>query len=89
MAHINESFHNIKGVKLQGWENKFLDKIEAIYQEELELEDKALYRDKFYELLQGFMMHFMPLLVYGLYVYNGNVLNLSSMAMANLMMVRI
>ena len=86
MSHINESFHNIKGVKLQGWENKFIDKIEAIYQEELELEDKTLYRDKCYELEQGFMMQFMPLLVYGLYVYEGNILNLSSMAMANLMM---
>ena len=31
MAHINESFHNIKGVKLYGWENKFLEKIEALY----------------------------------------------------------
>ena len=29
---------------------------------------------------------FMPLAVYGLYVYNGNTLDLSSMAMANLMM---
>ena len=51
MAHINESFHNIKGVKLQGWENKFLEKIEAIYQEELDLDEKTLYRDKFYELI--------------------------------------
>ena len=34
-------------------------------------------------------MQLMPLLVYGLYVYNGNVLNLSSMAMANQMMGRI
>ena len=50
MGHINESFHNIKGVKLYGWETKFLEKIEAIYQEELALEDKTLYRDKFYEL---------------------------------------
>ena len=31
----------------------------------------------------------MPLLVYGLYAYNGNILNLSSMAMSNEMMGRI
>ena len=31
----------------------------------------------------------MPLAVYGLYVYNGNTLDLSSMAMANLMMQKI
>ena len=89
MAHINESFQNIKGVKLYGWENKFLDKIEGIYQKELALEDSTLYRNKFYELIGGFLHQFMPLLIYGLYVYNGNVLNLSAMAMTNIMMVRI
>jgi ABC-type bacteriocin/lantibiotic exporter with double-glycine peptidase domain len=31
MSYINESFHNIKGVKLYGWESKFLDKIEKVY----------------------------------------------------------
>ena len=31
MSHINESFHNIKGVKLYGWEMKFLEKIESIH----------------------------------------------------------
>ena len=86
MAHINESFHNIKGVKLYGWETKFLDKIEAIYQEEVALEDKTMYRNKFYEIIEGAIHQFMPLLIYGLYVYNGNPLTLSSMAMANMMM---
>ena len=51
MAHINESFHNIKGIKIQGWEDKFLQKIEAIHQEELALEDRALYRDMFYDFV--------------------------------------
>lgn len=53
------------------------------------LEDKTMVRDKMYDLLQGALHQFMPLLVYGLYVYNGNILNLSSMAMANEMMGRI
>ena len=55
----------------------------------MELNDRTLYRDKFYELINGFLHQFMPLLVYGLYVYNGNVLSLSSMAMANIMMGKI
>lgn len=53
------------------------------------LNDRTLYRDKFYELINGFLHQFMPLLIYGLYVYNGNVLSLSSMAMANIMMGKI
>ena len=89
MAHINESFQNIKGVKLYGWENKFLDKIEDLYQQEMALEDKCLYRNKFYDIINGLIHMIMPLLVYGLYVYNGNPLDLSSMAMANIMMGRI
>ena len=28
MQHINESFQNIKGVKLYGWENKFINKLQ-------------------------------------------------------------
>ena len=39
MLHINESFQNIKGVKLYGWENKFLDKIENIYKEEINMKN--------------------------------------------------
>ena len=41
MLHINESFQNIKGVKLYGWENKFLDKIENIYKEEINMKNKG------------------------------------------------
>ena len=89
MSHINESFHNIKGVKLYGWESKFLEKIEALHQEEVALEDRTLYRRAVYELIDGALHQFMPLLVYGLYVYNGNALSLSSMVMANTMMGQI
>ena len=86
MGHINESFHNIKGVKLYGWEMKFLEKIEALYQEEIALEDKTMFRNAVYDLFEEALHQFMPLLIYGLYVYNGNPLTLSSMAMANMMM---
>ena len=40
MLYINESFSNIKGVKLYGWENKFLKTIEKTYKEELAIEDR-------------------------------------------------
>lgn len=53
MSHINESFQNIKGVKLYGWENKFLDKIENIYQEESALETRTHTRNAIYDFLGG------------------------------------
>ena len=39
-SFINESFNNIKTVKLFGWEPDFLVKVDAICQEELKIEDK-------------------------------------------------
>ena len=41
------------------------------------------------KFLSGAVQMLMPLTVYGLYVHNGNALDLSSMAMANLMMRKI
>ena len=45
MLHINESFQNIKGVKLYGWENKFINKIEDIYKEEVAIKNSAEIRN--------------------------------------------
>jgi len=89
MLHINESFQNIKGVKLYGWENKFIDKIEGIYREEVDIKEKTLMREQFYDFLGGCLNQFMQLIVYGLYVYNGNPLDLATMIMANMMMGRV
>ena len=89
MLHINESFQNIKGVKLYGWENKFINKIEDIYKEEVSIKDSAEIRNKFYDFLGGCLHQIMPLLVYGLYVWNGNALNLGQMILANAMMGQI
>ena len=82
MLHINESFQNIKGVKLYGWENKFIDKIENIYKEEIGLKNSLEVRNKVYDFIGGLLHQIMPLLVYGLYVYNGNPLDLGQMLMA-------
>ena len=38
--YINESFNNIKTVKLFGWEPDFLKKVSDIYKEELDIEDR-------------------------------------------------
>ena len=89
MENINESFQNIKGVKLYGWEGKFLEKIENIYKEEVVIADKSLLRNKVYDFVNGCLEVFMPLIVYGLFYYNGNSTNLSSITMANLMMGQI
>lgn len=55
MQHINESFQNIKGVKLYGWEDKFIDKIEDIYQSANDLNDKSSFREKVYGFIDGFI----------------------------------
>ena len=89
MQHVNESFQNIKGVKLYGWENKFLKKIEGIYQEANDLNDQQSFRDNIYAFIDGFIQVSMFPLVYGLYVGNGNALELGAMAMANCMMGKI
>ena len=89
MEHINETFQNIKGVKLYGWEGKFLEKIENIYKEEMVIRDKSLIRNKVFDFANGCLEVFMPLLVYGLFYYNGNTTNLSSITMSNLMMSQI
>ena len=51
--YINESFQNIKGVKLYGWENKFIDKIENVWKEEFSLKLKVEFRNKLYDFLGG------------------------------------
>ena len=89
MLYINESFQNIKGIKLYGWENKLLDRIENVYQEEVALEDQTILRNRIYDFVNGCFTVFVPVILYGVYTYNGNTLNLSAMAMANLMMGRI
>ena len=53
MLHINESFQNIKGIKLYGWENKFIDKMENIYKEEIEMKNTAEVRNKVYDFFGG------------------------------------
>jgi ABC-type multidrug transport system fused ATPase/permease subunit len=38
--YINEAFNNIKTVKLFGWEPDFLQKVDEVFQEEMDIEDK-------------------------------------------------
>ena len=86
MLHINESFQNIKGIKLYGWEQKFIDKIESIYKEETALKHHSQMRNAVYDFIAGCLSQAMPLLVYGLYAWNGNVLDLGQMVLTNIMM---
>ena len=44
---------NIKGIKLYGWENKFLNKIEDIYVEEIALKNRSEVRNMFYDFVGG------------------------------------
>ena len=53
------------------------------------MKNTAEVRNKMYDFLGGCLHQIMPLLVYGLYVWNGNPIDLGQMMMANMMMGRI
>jgi ABC-type bacteriocin/lantibiotic exporter with double-glycine peptidase domain len=89
MLHINESFNNIKSVKLYGWETKFLKTIESIYQEELAIGDKQLLLNKVHDVVRGCLHHLMPVVIFSVYMALGNTLTLSKMAIAGIMVNRI
>ena len=48
---INESFNNIKTVKLFSWENQFVDSIDRVYKEELQFEDTKVLRESFFTFI--------------------------------------
>lgn len=89
MLYINESFSNIKGVKLYGWENKFLKTIEKTYKEELAIEDRQLLRNKLHDILGGILRQFMHFAVFATYVGVGNTLTLSKIAICSIMLDRV
>jgi len=87
--YINESFNNIKTVKLFGWEQDFIEKIDKVYNEELALEDGMLYRAKFYDMLGHMINCFMSVTVFSVYIYLGNTLTLSQLTLTTIMLERI
>ena len=87
--YINESFNNIKTVKLFGWEHDFITKIDKVYKEELELEDSMLLRAKIYDLINHMISCFMSLTVFSVYIYFGNTLTLSQLSLTTVMLDRI
>ena len=87
--YINESFNNIKTVKLFGWEQDFIEKIDQVYNEELALEDGMLYRAKFYDMLGHMINCFMSVTVFSVYIYLGNTLTLSQLTLTTIMLERI
>ena len=89
MLYINESFNNIKGVKLYGWENKFLNTIESTYKEELAIEDRVLLRNKLHDIISGILRQFMTFCVFAVYTGLGNTMTLSKMAICGIMLERI
>ena len=87
--YINESFNNIKTVKLFGWEPDFLAKVDAVFQEELEIEDRQQLRGKVYDFLDHLTNSMVTIVVLSIYVWLGNSLTLSKMTLVQLMLRRI
>ena len=70
-------------MKLYGWEEKFKNKIEEIYQEEEELARKVMAMQKFSDFLQNIIKANMFLFTVLAYYYGGNKIVLSTMLTAN------
>ena len=87
--YVNESFNNIKTVKLFGWEPDFLKKVDEVYQEELKLEDKAHARSKIYEIVDHFLNNIMSLTTFSVYIWFGGSLTLSKVTLTEIMLDRI
>ena len=87
--YINESFYNIKSVKLFGWEQKFLNKIEEAYENEKKLENQCMLRNKFYDFLNSSIHHLMPLAAFWLYTVQGNSLTLAQWSLMTVMLHRV
>ena len=84
--YINESFNNIKTVKLFGWEPDFIEKVDTLFKEELEIENRSELRGKVYEIIEHMMNNSINLLVFGVYVWMGNTLTLSKVALTQTML---
>mmetsp|Transcript_36652 Transcript_36652/g.48120 ORF Transcript_36652/g.48120 Transcript_36652/m.48120 type:complete len:809 (+) Transcript_36652:302-2728(+) len=87
--YINESFSNIKTVKLFGWEPDFLKKVDEVFQEELDIEDKQHARAKIYDVLNHFLHSIASFTIFGVYIWLGNTLTLSKLALTEIMLGRI
>ena len=81
--YVTESFNNIKTLKLYGWEEKFKNKIEEIYQEEEELARKVMAMQKVSDFLENIIKANMFLFTVLAYWYGGNTIVLSTMLTAN------
>ena len=87
--HVNEAFGNIKSIKLFGWEAKFLATIEAIYRRELELDEKILLRNKFYEFFNAVIQSVTRLATFAVYAWLGHTLTLSQLVLTTVMLIRV
>ena len=87
--YINESFYNIKSLKLFGWESKFLNKIEDAYMSEKELDQQCLVRNKFYDAISSSIHHLIPISAFYIYTAQGNSLTLAQWGMTTVMLERL
>ena len=79
--YVNESFNNIKTVKLFGWEPDFLQKIDEVFQEEMDIEDKQHARQKVFDVVEQILNSSMEIVVLSVYIALGNTLTLQKLAL--------
>lgn len=77
-----ETFNNIKMIKLFGWENVFGDRIKKVRQEIEEIDKTCNKRDAINGRFHHVVYCTIPLIVYSLYILNGNQLTLSFVIMS-------
>ena len=80
---------NIKMLKLQGWESKFQEQITADYHKEQLLSETQRIPDAVISIANALFSAFLGMVIFATYVYSGNVMNVSTTLLANMMIDRI
>ena len=64
-----------------GWEPDFLQKVDEVFQEEMDIEDKQHTRQKIYDVAEHMLSSFMEIAVISIYIALGNTITLQKLAL--------
>ena len=73
-------------MKLFGWEPDFIKKVDDVFQEELEIEDKQHLRQKVYDVIEGILSKGVSITTFGVYIWLGNTLTISKLVLTSQML---
>ena len=86
---INESFTNIKTVKLFGWEPDFLTKVDDVFQEELAVEDQSDIMAMIFQFFGDILQVSINFFAFSAYIWLGNQLTMSKLMLTSIYFTQI